>query len=126
MRRGQGIYLSTLIGHLSSTIIYYRMLIEYIPSLHAIFPRLIFFIFAFSIPYFSLALIIGYMDYKRGSVGVDSALGALASPVTMDSMMASIYAQRGLLEHTMGNDEKAKEYLEKSISILMRWCRKDV
>lgn len=122
MRRGYNIYISFPISIITSLVIWYRDVIERIPALSTYFPRLIQFFAISSICAILVSTILGYFDYKRGSVKTDGMLGAMANPVTIDSILASIYAQRGLLEHTKGNNEEATKCLEKSISILSRWC----
>jgi len=125
MRRAQGIYLAMLMTHLTNSIIYYRMLIEYIPTLQKVFPSFTIFVVSFSIPYFLVAVVIGYLDYKKGSVRTDGILAAEANPVTQTSLTSSMYAQLGFIKFIQGEDEEAVRCLEKSIDHLSKWGKFD-
>lgn len=79
-RRGHSTYFAFLFAMANFIVIQYRLLIQYIPSLKNIFNGLLEFFVAVIIAYVPLAILIGWLDYKRFAVPVDSALIAKANP----------------------------------------------
>ena len=89
-------------------VIQYRLLVEHIPLLKLVFSSLVAFAAAFFLVYVPLAVVIGWLDYKRFAVPVDSALTAAASPWHRDIAKALILIAQGR------NEE--------AIAVLKRWA----
>jgi len=83
-RRGHGTYLVFLLSFANFMVIQYRLLIEYIPFLEALFSSLMAFAATFFLVYVPMATIIGWLDYKRFSVPVDLTVMARANPWVQD------------------------------------------
>lgn len=121
MRRGHSIYLAFFMSQVSAILIYYGMLIEKVPALQAYFPDVITFTLIFTCTYFPIAALIGFLDYRRGSVRSDGVLNAQANPITMASIKSSLHAQTAFLHHVRGEDELAAAHLEKAVALLEEW-----
>jgi len=76
-------------------VIQYRFLVGYISFLNAIFSSLLIFAITFFFVYVPLAILIGWYDFKKLAVPVDSALGAKASPWVRDLAEALIFIAEG-------------------------------
>jgi len=76
-------------------VIQYRLLVEYIPLLKLVFSSLIAFAIAFFLVYVPLAILIGWYDYRKFAVPVDTALVAKASPWNRDLARALILIAEG-------------------------------
>ena len=87
-RRGHSTYLVFLLSFANFIVIQYRLLIEYVPMLSLVFTSLLSFAIAFFLIYLPLAILIGWYDYKRFAVPVESAVGAKASPYNRDLALA--------------------------------------
>ena len=105
-KQGHSVYLAFLISFLNFIAIQYRLVIQNIPILYEILPRLWIFATAFLAMYIPIAIIIGWLDYKKGSVPTGSVLGARASPWARDLAKA-------LMLIADGKSEEAKKILEK-------------
>jgi hypothetical protein len=88
--------------------IQYRLIIENIELLKTLFPSLIFFALSFLVIYIPVAVVIGWMDYRKFAVPTDASLYAKASPWTRD-------LARALTLLSEGRNLEAKKILEK-------WC----
>jgi len=105
-RQGHSVYLAFLMSFLNFIVIQYRLVVENIPILYKTLPRLWIFTIILLATYIPIATIIGWLDYKKGSVPTDSALGARASPWVRDLAKA-------LMLIADGKSEEAKKILEK-------------
>jgi len=105
-RRGHSTYLTFLLSFLNFIVIQYKLVIESIPSLYAMFPNLIKFVVIFLLIYPPMSVLVGWLDFKKGAVPVESAVGALASPWAKD-------VARSLSLICEGRYEEAKKILEK-------------
>ena len=100
-RRGHSTYLVFLISFANFIVIQYRLLIEYVPLLRMVFVNLLAFAIVFFIVYIPLAVIIGWLDYRKFAVPVDTALIAKASPWTRDLAKALILIAEGKNEEAI-------------------------
>ena len=108
-RRGHGVYLAFAITFLNFIVLQWSLLIEQIEPLRILLGQLYVFAIVFFVTYLPLAVIIGWVDYKRGSVPVDSAIGARASPWAKDLAKAIILLAEG----------KNKEVVE----LMKKWAK---
>ena len=123
-RTGHGTYLALTLGFLNFIVLQFRLLVSAIPSLSAFFPHLVYFAVFFIVTYVPLAIILGWMDYKKGSIVMDSVLRAEISPFTLDSVEAGILASQGFLAFLDGDLETARENTLKSLEMRKKWRRK--
>ena len=100
-RRGHGIYLIFAISFLNFIVIQWRLLIEQITFLEAFFKHFYVFATLFFIFYIPVATIIGWIDFKRGSVPVDATVMAKASPWAQDLASAIILLAEGKNEEVV-------------------------
>ena len=107
-RRSHGTYFVYFISFANFIVIQYRLLIEYVPFLKYMFSSLTAFALTFIIVYVPLAIVIGWLDYKKMSVPTDSALIAKSSPWNRDIAKA-------LYLMAEGKTEEAKRILERWI-----------
>lgn len=121
MRRAHSVYLAFFLTQASAILIYYNMLIQKVPALQPYFPDILSFTLAFICIYFPVATVIGFLDYKRGSIRVDGVLNAQANPITMASIRSSLHAQTAFLHHVKGEEELAAAHLEKAVALLEEW-----
>ncbi|MHA1590202.1 MAG: hypothetical protein ACTSVA_06335 [Candidatus Njordarchaeales archaeon] len=108
-RRGHNTYLVFLLSFANFIVIQYRLLITYIPFLTIIFSSLTVFACSFFLIYVPLAIMIGWYDFRKLAVPVDTALSARASPWVRDLAKALILIAQGK------NDE--------AIEILEKWTK---
>ncbi|MBU2529013.1 MAG: hypothetical protein ABII20_02855 [Candidatus Omnitrophota bacterium] len=94
-RRGHSVYLVFGISFLNFTVIQWRLLVEKVDALKFIFQRFTYFFVAFFAVYIPLAVLIGYIDYRRGSVPVDSVEAARANPWVKDLSKALMLMSKG-------------------------------
>jgi len=87
-RRGHATYLVFFLSFANFIVIQYRLLVEYVPALSLFFTSLLSFAIAFFLVYIPLAVAIGWYDYKRFAVPVESTVGARASPYNRDLALA--------------------------------------
>ncbi len=105
-RRAHSTYLAFFISFANFIVIQYRLLIQYVPFLHYIFSSLTAFALTFFAIYVPLAILIGWLDYRKLAVPVDTALMAKANPYSRDIAKA-------LYLIADGKYEEAKKVLEK-------------
>jgi len=105
-RRAHSTYLAFLLSFANFIVIQYRLLVEYVPVLKFLFSSLVSFALAFFLVYVPLAVVIGWLDYRRFAVPVDSALTARASPWHRD-------VAKALMLIAEGRKEEAVKILEK-------------
>ncbi len=106
-RRGHSTYLVFILSFANFIVIQYRLLVQYIPSMHVIFNSILVFTLAFFLAYIPLAVLIGWYDYKKLAVPVDQTLAVKSSPYHRDIAKAIILIAKG---------EK-----EEAIKILEKW-----
>ena len=94
-RRGHGTYLAFLLSFANFMVIQYRLLIEYMPVLKAIFSQLLIFAATFFLVYVPVATVIGWYDYRKFAVPIDASIAAKASPWTRDLAKALMFMAEG-------------------------------
>ena len=102
-------YLAFLMSFANFMVIQYRLLVQYIPVLDALFSSLTAFAATFFLVYLPTATIIGWLDYKKLAVPVDLRVRAQADPWVQDLAEA-------LILMCDGKNGEAKK-------ILQRWVR---
>ncbi len=107
-RRSHGTYFIYLISFANFIVIQYRLLIEHVPALKFIFSSLTAFAITFLAVYIPLAVIVGWLDYKKMAVPVDQELASRYNPYARD-------IARALYLIADGKYEEAKEILKKWI-----------
>ena len=100
-RRGHNVYLIFAISFLNFVVIQWRLLIEEIDFLEAIFQHFYVFTILFVVTYIPLATIIGWVDYKRGAVPVDQKVLAIANPWIQDLAKAILLLAEGKNEEVI-------------------------
>lgn len=83
-RRGHATYLAFLMSFANFMVIQYRLLIEYVSFLEALFSSLTAFAATFFLVYLPVATVIGWLDYKRFAVPIDLTVRAHADPWVRD------------------------------------------
>ncbi len=101
-KRGHSMYLAFLVSFLNFITIQYTLLISRIPTLKAIFSNLLLFTSLFLALYVPVAVILGYIDYRRGGVETMQQL----NPWVNDLSSALILIAEGRVE-------EAKRILER-------------
>ena len=104
-RRGHNIYLAFIISFMNFIVIQYRLLIQAMP-LRNVISSLWMFALLFLTTYIPSAVIIGWLDYKRLAVPVETALTAKANPWVKDLSKALILIAEG-------KPEEAKKLLKR-------------
>ena len=105
-RRGHGTYLAFFISFANFMAIQYRLVIEYVSLLEALFSSLTIFALTFFVVYLPVATVIGWLDYKKLAVPMDATVSARANPWVQDLATA-------LALMAEGKNEDAKEILKK-------------
>lgn len=105
-RRGHSIYLAFMVSLANFLVIQYRLLVEYIEPLRLLFDSLLVFAVVFLTVYVPLAVLIGWVDYKKASFPVDATIMARHNPYARD-------IARALIAIAEGRTEDAKKILEK-------------
>jgi len=123
-RMGHGTYLALGLSFLNFIVLQYRLLIENIPALQSAFPHLKSFGIIFVLIYVPIAIVIGWLDYRKGSVTTDSVLRVEANPFTMDMTESNIMASQGFLALLKGDYEGAMSLTQESIDLRKKWARK--
>jgi len=108
-RRGHNVYLVFLLSFSNFIVIQYRLLIEYLPFLSDLFGDLAVFAIAFLMLYIPAAILIGWYDYRKLAVPVDTTILARASPWRRDLAKALVYLAEG-------KNEEAKK-------VLLKWTK---
>ena len=96
-----------LLSFANFVVIQYRLLVEYIPFLKYVFIDIFAFSLVFFLVYVPVAIIIGWYDYRKLAVPVDTTVAAKANPWTRD-------LARSLILIAQGRNEDA-------IKILSKW-----
>lgn len=106
MKRGHSAWIVFALSFLNFVVLQYRLVIESSPSLFSLFPHLLQFIIVFAVIYVPVTTLIGWIDYKRGSVPIESSVAVLSSPWFCDMALA-------LSLMCDGKNEEAKKILQK-------------
>jgi len=109
-RRGHSAYLAFILSFANFIVLQYRLLIQYVPFLKYLFINMVVFAIVFVLVYVPIAIIIGYLDYKKMVVPVELEISARASPWFKDLAQALILIAEG----------KNREAVE----ILKKWASK--
>ena len=117
-RRGHGTYLMLAVSFLNFVVIQYRLLISYIPFLRGMFSGLTEFAVSFAVSYIIVCVLVGWWDYKRGGVIVDSTLITKANPYTSDSAKSAVLARNSQLLMMKALILIAKNKREEAINLL--------
>ena len=80
LRRGYAVYIAFIIGAFNFVVIQYRLLIEYVPFLKTIFPRMTYFIIFVAIAGIPITILVGWWDYKRGVWKEESKIQWVENP----------------------------------------------
>jgi len=118
-KAGHGGYLVYSLSLLNFVVLQHRLFISYIPFLSRYMGRLSTFIVVFAVIYFPVAVIIGYLEYRKGEI----TRRPMLNPYTQDSLEASMKMRSGLLSFIDGDLEGARTQLEESLAISQRWKR---
>ena len=105
-RQGHTFYLAYMLAMCNFMVIQYRLLIESVPFLQMVFPSMLVFAGFSIVCYFPLATLIGWLDYKRGSIPTQSTVMMQNSPYAKDQM-------RGLWLISKGRGDEAAEIFER-------------
>ncbi|MEM4273955.1 MAG: hypothetical protein QW420_06345 [Candidatus Caldarchaeum sp.] len=70
-RRGHSVYLALLISLANFIVIQYRLVVQYMPGVELVFRELWIFAVSFLVSYMVLATVVGWLDFKKGSVRHD-------------------------------------------------------
>jgi len=100
-RSGHSVCLIFTISFLNFIVIQWRLLIEEIEPLKALFQHFYMFIIIFFVTYIPLATMIGWLYYKRGVVPVDQTVAAKASPWIQDLAKAILLLVEGKNEEVI-------------------------
>lgn len=106
-RRGHSTYLAFLLSFANFAAIQYRLVVEYVPLFKELFARLHLFLLTFLAVYIPTAVIIGWLDYKKFSVPIESEVRARADPWVRDLARALAYI--------------AENRNEEAIAVLSKW-----
>ena len=123
-RRGNSLYFNYILNFVQFIVIVYAMAIANVPFLRDFFPHLYIFAIVFGIVYSIASILVGYWDYKKGSVITDNVLATRSNPMTWDTVESSILNAEALKDFFHGDIEEAVKKIDKSIEITKRW-RKD-
>jgi len=105
-QRGHSSYLVFLLSFANFVVIQYRLLIQYVSFLKIFFINLTSFLVTFLILYVPLAIIIGWIDYKRATVPAQIQLHLEVNPWRRD-LANALYLM------CEGKYDEAKKVLEK-------------
>ena len=94
-RRGHSTYLVFFVSFANFVVIQYRLVVEYVPFLHYLFESLATFALTFLLVYVPLAVLIGWLDFKKFAVPVDNELMTRANPWARDLAEALILIAEG-------------------------------
>lgn len=83
-KRGYGSWVSYVFGLANFVVLQYSLLISGIPALQSIFGSVWVFVLVFGLVVFPLTVLVGFWDYRKGSVPVENSVATLASPYNVD------------------------------------------
>lgn len=105
-RRGHNIYLAFILSFANFVVIQYRLLVEHVTFLREVFTSLTLFALVFTLTYVPLAILLGWLDYRKICVPVETELMSRANPWVRDLAYA-------LYLIADGKNEEAKRVLKK-------------
>lgn len=101
-KHGHGNFFAFGLSFLNTTIIWYRLVIQQHTVLKNMISHLWQFALMFAAVYIPISIIIGYLDYKKGTVPI----AAQVNPYSKDMAKAIYYISRG-------ENDKAEEVIKK-------------
>ena len=119
-KTGHGGYLAYGLSIFNFIVIQQRLLIENIPFLNQYINNLSSFIIIFGIIYFPTAVVIGFLEYRKGEV----MRRPMLNPYTQDMLNMQIGMNKGLIQLSNGNNDEAKKIFEDNLIIMNRWLYK--
>jgi len=125
-RMGHGTYLTLGLSFLNFIVLQYRLLIEKLPVLRNAFPHLMTFGIIFVLLYVPVAIVVGWVDYRKGTMKTDSILRTEASPFTMDITRAIMIDSQAFIAILDEDKERARALFNEAISIRKQWVDRAV
>jgi hypothetical protein len=116
-KSGHSGYFAFVLSLLNFVVLQYNLLVERIPFLKEVMPRMGTFILLFSLTYFPIATIVGYYEIKRGA----TMRGPFLSPYTQDFLESHIRLRRSLMHFYNEEKNDAMTELEESEKLLIKW-----
>lgn len=110
-RRGHGVYLSLVAWAINFVVIQHRLFISSIPEFLEMFPNIFVFGLSFLTIYGTLATVIGYFDYKRGSAPKEAKLISEVNPWISDLAESIVIISEGT-----DKNEKVRALLDRWIN----------
>jgi len=111
VRHGHSTFPAFVMSLWNFVVIQYALLIENVPALTRLFPTLTSFALSLLIVYLPLTILLGWWDYRRGSVASAERVRYQANPWVSD-------VSRALMLLAQGKNEEA-------IEILRKWTNAD-
>ena len=108
LRRGHAVYTSLAIGICNFLVIQYKLAVSDVPWLAELFPSMFWFGLVLGGIYVPIAIMLGWHDFKRGSMAADCEHTAKANPYSRDMAQAIVLLGEG----------KPEEAAEK----MRKWC----
>lgn len=94
-RRGHSVYLGYILSFSNFIVLQYRLLVEQMPILDAIFNSILLFGIVFIFVYIPISTIIGYYDYEKYAVPIDASIFAKSNPYSIAIASAVYYLAEG-------------------------------
>lgn len=120
-KTGHSGYLVYTISILNFVVLQHRLFISYIPFLSNYIGGLGKFFIIFILTYVPLASIIGYLEYRKGTIVRTPKL----NPYSQDTIEATIKINQGILDYINGNPEAAIKQIESGLSLWKKWLVKN-
>lgn len=111
-KRGYGAWVSYVFGLANFIVLQYSLLITNVPLLSGLFSSVWVFLCVFVVVVLPVTVLVGFWDYKRGSVPVENSVATLASPYNTDLAYAIC-----LLADGRGGEAKA---------VMSKWVKGDM
>ena len=116
-KSGHSGYFTFILSLSNFIVLQYNLLVERIPFLKHVIPRMSTFIILFSLVYFPVAVIVGYYDIRRGT----TMRRPFLTPYTQDTIESHIKLRRSLKHFYNGEKDEALKELEESEKLLNKW-----
>ena len=116
-KSGHTVYFTFVLSLSNFVVLQYNLLVERIPFLKQVMPRMSTFVVIFSLIYFPVAIIFGYFEINRGT----AMRRPFLTPYTQDSLESHIKLRRSLMHFYNGEKEEALTELQESEKLLMKW-----
>lgn len=130
-RTGHGAWLMFLIAFANFAVIQYRLLVEHVPMLQALFPSLFIFAISFLAAYIPIATVVGWLEVRRATMPRQMAVMAEVNPYFRKPMekereylaplWASIAETLAKLCEKHGLEGEARE-LRREVERIQRWA----